>query len=76
MTVALSYAKYQQLLKANQQPCQNFETVSNLPQEIGDGNCRNIEFERGLSLTIREFQMRDRIFDSVSGAQSRKSHIP
>jgi len=61
MAIALSYAKYHQLLKANRQPCQDLETVSTLPQEIGDGNCRNIQFERGLSLTIREFQMRDRV---------------
>lgn len=61
MTIALSYAKYKQLLKANRQPCQDLETVSKLPQEIGNGNCRNIQFERGLSLTIREFQMRDRV---------------
>lgn len=60
-TYTLSYAKYQQLLRANRQPCQDFETVSKVPEEIGLGGCRSVEFERGLSLTIREFQMRDRV---------------
>jgi len=62
MTIALSYTKYRQLLEANQQPRQqDFETVSNFPEQIGKGESRNFKFDRGLELTIRECQMRDRV---------------
>jgi len=62
MTIALSYTKYRQLLEANQQPRQqDFETVSNFPEQIGKGESRNFKFDRGLKLTIRELETRDRV---------------
>lgn len=61
MTIALSHAKCHQLLKANQYSCHDFETVAKFPEEIGEGERREIQFERGLGLTIRECRMRDRV---------------
>ncbi|NEO27244.1 MAG: TonB-dependent siderophore receptor [Kamptonema sp. SIO4C4] len=61
MPIALSYAKYRQFVEANKELCNDFETVSKLPEEIGRGESRNFHFERGLGLTIRECQMRDRV---------------
>jgi len=61
MTITLSRAQYHQLLNANHQPDQEFDRIWKIPEQIGLGNHRSIQFESGIQLTIRELQTRDHI---------------
>jgi len=61
MTIALSYAKYRQLLRANQQSDQTFDAISKIPTQVGNGEWQSIQFASGIELVIRELQTRNRL---------------
>ncbi|NBD17970.1 MAG: helix-turn-helix domain-containing protein [Cyanobacteria bacterium] len=62
MTIALSYAKYHQLLEANQHTSSDkFESGSKIPENIGQGKIQKFVFQNDLGLVIRDLQMRDRV---------------
>jgi hypothetical protein len=69
MTIALSLKEFWQDLTVKPTATANpAEKIIQFPQQLGQGYNYHISLRPELSLTIRQYQLRDRIFDSVPEA--------